>query len=186
VALNSQLDWADSAGATSYDVYFGTTTSPPFITNVPTSTYNPGTLTAGQTYYWRIVAKNACGDQTGVEWTFTACTLAATPVTPSPADAAPSVALNSQLDWADSAGATSYDVYFGTTTSPPFAAIRPVWSGPLPLVPQRLRQLRLHRPMVNRLRRCRVSRTGPIQPGRPPTMSISAPPPPRRLSAMSL
>lgn len=70
VSVNTALDWDDTALATSYDVYFGTVTSPPFVANVSESTYDPGTLDTGTHYYWKIIAKNSCGSNPGEEWDF--------------------------------------------------------------------------------------------------------------------
>ena len=59
----TSISWGAVAGATSYDVYFGAGSVPATVTaNVATNTYNTGALAANTTYYWRIVAKNACGD----------------------------------------------------------------------------------------------------------------------------
>jgi hypothetical protein len=68
---NQILSWY-SSGATAYDVYFGTTTSPSKVSsNQTTALYDPGTLTESTTYYWKIVAKNAYGSATGAVWSFT-------------------------------------------------------------------------------------------------------------------
>lgn len=69
----TSISWGVVAGATSYDVYFGAGSVPATVTaNVTTNTYNIGTLTANTTYYWRIVAKNACGDApTSATFSFT-------------------------------------------------------------------------------------------------------------------
>ncbi len=65
-----QLSWA-SNGATSYDVYFGTSSTPPKVSsNQSNSTYSPSTLSVGQTYYWKITAKNAHGSTPGSLWSF--------------------------------------------------------------------------------------------------------------------
>lgn len=68
----TSVSWASVSGATSYDVYFGAGSLPGTITtNVATNSYTTDTLLAGTTYYWRVVAKNACGDATGSStWTF--------------------------------------------------------------------------------------------------------------------
>jgi M6 family metalloprotease-like protein len=55
------LSWATSAGATSYDVYFGTDVNPPLLGN-QTETSRSVTVTAGSSYFWRVVAKNTCGE----------------------------------------------------------------------------------------------------------------------------
>jgi hypothetical protein len=67
------LSWTSGGGGpTDYDVYFGTGASPAYIGNQATTTYNPGTLTYGTTYYWKIVPHNANGYATGCPtWSFT-------------------------------------------------------------------------------------------------------------------
>ncbi len=68
---NVTLSWPAVADATSYDVYFGTAASPPFVTNAVGTTYNAGSLGAG-TYFWQIRPKNAIGTASGCAiWTFT-------------------------------------------------------------------------------------------------------------------
>jgi hypothetical protein len=71
--LNQILSWADaSPEATSYDVFFGTASNPPFVANTTHTFYNPGNLAMNTTYYWRIVPKNAFGEFTGASvWRFT-------------------------------------------------------------------------------------------------------------------
>ncbi len=72
VATN--LSWPASAGATSYDVYFGTTAVPPFVANVINTNYNAGTLAPGS-YFWRIAPRNSTGPNSGcITWTFTVAT----------------------------------------------------------------------------------------------------------------
>ncbi len=71
VSINSDLDWTDSGGADSYDVYFDTSSPPSFYGNTASSPYDLPQLEYGTTYYWKIVAKNACGDTPGSEWQFT-------------------------------------------------------------------------------------------------------------------
>jgi len=63
VALtNVVIDWADSTGATSYDLYFGTANPPPsYQTGLAASTYTVlGPLTASTVYYWYVIANDAC------------------------------------------------------------------------------------------------------------------------------
>jgi len=72
VLRNQTLSWNSVSTATSYDVYFGTNSSPPLVTNQTGTTYNPGTLNYSTTYYWRIVPKNSNGSATGCStWSFT-------------------------------------------------------------------------------------------------------------------
>ena len=76
VPVSVTLSWVctDPDGDTlTYDIYFGTTSPPPLVRSDHTSTsYNPGTLDYGTTYYWKIVAKDGRGGVTeGPVWSFT-------------------------------------------------------------------------------------------------------------------
>jgi hypothetical protein len=77
VSLSQVISWAATATATGYDVYFGTSATPPLVSsNQAGTTYNPGTLTSNTTYYHRIVPKNSVGDATGCStWSFTTLTI---------------------------------------------------------------------------------------------------------------
>ncbi len=79
VGLEADLYWASSAGATSYDVYFGTSLRPPFVANVRGNQYTLPTLSASTRYYWKVVAKNSCGSTQGPVWRFTTGGYAPTP-----------------------------------------------------------------------------------------------------------
>jgi hypothetical protein len=71
-ASGNQLTWNAASGATSYDVYFGTSATPALVGNVTVTNYNPGCLEPNTTYYWKVVPKNANGDATGCStWSFT-------------------------------------------------------------------------------------------------------------------
>jgi len=69
-SLDVDLDWTDSSGANSYDIYFGVDSPPPFKTNLDSSSYDPGTLNYNTIYYWKVVAKNNCAETLGIEWSF--------------------------------------------------------------------------------------------------------------------
>ena len=71
VAINADLSWTAGTGATSHDVYFGTTSPGTFRGNQTGTTFDTGTMANNTTYYWRIDAKNAQGTTTGVVWSFT-------------------------------------------------------------------------------------------------------------------
>lgn len=75
IVKNPILTWADGgAGPTSYDMYFGTATNPPFVGNQAGTSYKPAlsTLASNTTYYWKVVPKNLNGSATGcVEHSFT-------------------------------------------------------------------------------------------------------------------
>ncbi len=71
-AINT-IYWSANAAATSYDVYFGAGALPGSVTaNVATNSFATGALVASTTYYWKVVAKNACGSAAGPSiWSFT-------------------------------------------------------------------------------------------------------------------
>lgn len=65
------LSWAASVGATSYDVYFGTTNPPPFAANTAATNYTANTPTSG-TYFWQIRPVGPGGTAAGCNvWSFT-------------------------------------------------------------------------------------------------------------------
>ena len=65
------LTWETAIGATSYDVYFGTSPTPALLTNVTASTYTPAALASNTTYYWQVVAKNSAGTASSAVYSFT-------------------------------------------------------------------------------------------------------------------
>jgi len=69
---SATLQWQTSSAATSYDVYFGTSSSPPLVGN-QSGTSRSVTVSDGQTYYWKVVAKNSCGSTASSSnvWSFT-------------------------------------------------------------------------------------------------------------------
>jgi len=122
VSVNTDLDWDDSSDASSYDVYFGTSSNPTTLNGtVTTSNRTMPTLSFNTTYYWKVVAKNGCGHSTeGPIWSFTTgCTTPDKPVDPLiPLNGSAPISVEVDLDWADCANASSYDVYFGTSSNP--------------------------------------------------------------------
>jgi len=116
---NATLTWI-AAGATSYDVKFGTTNPPPVVAHPTSATYSTGTLNNNTKYFWQIVAHNANGTATSPVWSFTTAsglTPPGTPASPSPASGANGIGTTPTLSWTSS-GATSYDVKFGTVNPP--------------------------------------------------------------------
>jgi hypothetical protein len=76
VSPSLELDWTAGAGATSRDVYFGTSSPGTFRGNQTSTTYDSGTtLSPATTYYWRIDEINAGGTTTGDVWSFTTVAL---------------------------------------------------------------------------------------------------------------
>ena len=126
VSVSADLAWSAGSGADSHDVYFGTSASPgagEFLGNQAGTTFEPGPLANETTYYWRIDEVNEAGVTTGSVWSFTTEPLPLPPepaTAPFPVHAATNVPRNADLSWTAGAGATSHDVYFGTTDPPAF------------------------------------------------------------------
>lgn len=141
VATGADLSWSGGSSqcpglTATYDVHFGTSASPPFVHDNGTSkTWDPGPLDTGTTYFWQIVAKDANGSTAGPVWSFTtasgtppptSCTTPpSAPSLAAPADGASGTSIDQNLSWtggtSQCSGLTAtYDVYFGTSSSPPF------------------------------------------------------------------
>jgi hypothetical protein len=127
LSIDADLAWTAGSNTDSHDVYFGTNASPgvgEFQGNQVGTTFDPGTLANGTTFYWRIDEVNATGTTTGAVWSFTTEEVLAPPLpasAPTPLDGAVDVPRNAILAWTAGAGSASHDVYFGTTNPPPFA-----------------------------------------------------------------
>jgi len=111
------LTWTASAGATSYNVYRGTSSygqsATPIVAGVVGTTYVNTGLTNGTTYYYRVAAFNAVGNSAEGNQAI------ATPVAPPPVPTnLTATAGNAKvtLAWTASPSATSYSVYRGTTS----------------------------------------------------------------------
>lgn len=72
--LNPDLSWTAGPYAESHDVYFGTSSPPPFIRNQTDTTFDPGTLTLGTQYYWRIDEVGTYETTMGLLWSFSIMT----------------------------------------------------------------------------------------------------------------
>jgi GH25 family lysozyme M1 (1,4-beta-N-acetylmuramidase) len=120
--LNVTLNWADSVGATRYDVYLDNMVTP-IATNVAVSQYNVGNI-AGGAHTWKVVAKQASNDDdtfvSSPTWSFTASSL---PLPGTPSGGTPNGTIQTTkplvLDWSDSSAAATYDVYLGTAANLP-------------------------------------------------------------------
>jgi hypothetical protein len=132
IDVNSDLSWTggdpDPGDTVTYDVYFGTTSSPPLvINNQSTTTYDPGTMTHEETYYWQIIAWDNHGSSTsGPLWNF--ITGIGTnnppnlPTNPTPINGSTDISLDTILSWdcIDPDGdALVYDIYFEADDATP-------------------------------------------------------------------
>ena len=125
---DSDLSWTAGAKAQFHDVYFGTdydavkdaNTSTPGIYKGRRSetTYEPGTMEMGTTYYWRIDEVNEPNLWPGDVWSFK--TMAWEATEPSPPDGAECVLLDTdRLTWTLGVSMQFQDIYFGTSSPPP-------------------------------------------------------------------
>jgi len=113
------LTWTASSGATSYNIYRGTTaggeSATAIATGVSTASFVNTGLTNGTTYYYKVKAVNSVGSS-GYSNEANAKPITGVPGAPTGLTA---TAGNAQvaLSWAAVSGATSYNVYRGTTAS---------------------------------------------------------------------
>ena len=129
IPLNQTLSWigGDPDGnPVTYNVYFGTNTTPSIVSNNQTTTsYDPGNLNSVTTYYWYIIAwDNQSLSTQGPLWEFTTKQNQppAAPTTPNPNNGSTGVNINVDLEWTCSDpdnDALTYDVFFGTSATPP-------------------------------------------------------------------
>jgi len=128
VSIDVILNWTggdpDNDSVT-YDIYFGTTTTPPLISSNQTqNSYQPDTLNFNTTYYWIIIAwDNYNESTTGPLWSFTTKinNPPYEPYNPKPDDESVNVDINSNIKWngGDPDGdAVTYDIFFGKTYPP--------------------------------------------------------------------
>ncbi len=72
--IDGVLSWSSTLGgadAADYDVYFGSSATPPLVSSAQTGTSYTPTLAAGTTYYWKVVANNEIGTSpASATWSF--------------------------------------------------------------------------------------------------------------------
>ncbi len=113
-----------------YDIYIGTTPSPPLVaSHLSEPNYVPAALAPFTQHYWRVVARDALGlESSGPVWAFTtraSNTPPFPPESPHPISGQSGVQLNATLFWG--AGdidndVLTFDVYLGTSPNPPLVA----------------------------------------------------------------
>ena len=100
IIITADLNWTAGHDAVSHEVYFGTSSVPPFIGNQTSTTFDPGTMAYGTTYYWRIDEVNDSITTTGDMWRFTTM-IAPPPPPPMLALSASNMGNNQQYIWID-------------------------------------------------------------------------------------
>ncbi|NVN89636.1 MAG: fibronectin type III domain-containing protein [Desulfuromonadales bacterium] len=117
------LSWAAVSGATSYNVYYSTTTgvtktNGTKISNATSPAVQAG-LTASTTYFYIVTAVNSVGESTA-STQVAATTLAVVPSPTVPAAPTGVTAVGGAnqvtLTWSAVSGATSYNIYYATAT----------------------------------------------------------------------
>ena len=112
-----KLSWTASTGATSYNVYRGTTAggeaTAALATGITTTSYTDATVGNGTTYYYKVAAVNS-GGTSPLSTEVSATPEPAAPTAPTGLTATAANA-SVKLSWTASTGATSYNVYRGTT-----------------------------------------------------------------------
>lgn len=136
VPINADLSWTggdpDAGDAVTYDVYFGTSSTPQLVSdNQEAASYDPGALGYSTRYYWYIVATDNHGaSTTGPLWDFTTGSVPNhppnMPSNPSPANHGTGADINPDFSWSggdpDPGDVVTYDVYFGTSATPPLVS----------------------------------------------------------------
>jgi len=126
ISINALLSWTCSdpdGDSLSYDVYFGTSSSPPKVaSNISATTYSPS-MNYGTLYYWKIKAWDInSGPTAGLVWHFQTNSLPYQPNNPTPSNGSTNVSINTDLSWTggdpDPGDTVTYDVYFGTSSNP--------------------------------------------------------------------
>jgi hypothetical protein len=111
------LSWNASTGATSYNVYRGTSSgqegSTPIATGVTTPTFTDSNVTGGMTYYYKVTAVDAAGPSSMSSEVN--ATLPQVPAAPTGLVVSAGQS-NVSLSWNAVSGATSYNVYRGTSS----------------------------------------------------------------------
>ncbi len=125
---NVTLNWVCSdpnGGAMTYDIYFGTTVTPPIVQQeYALQSYTPRNLRSGTTYYWKISAYDNHENLTkGPLWQFTTANLEPfEPNSPYPGDGSTNRPLDLVLTWScydPEYDPLIFDVYFGNSNPPP-------------------------------------------------------------------
>jgi PKD repeat protein len=139
VSLAPQLRWnasdPDSGDTLTFDIYFGTESSPPLVASGITiddyqpgvQDYMPGVLNHFTVYYWKVVAHDNHGGVTESPiLSFTTMNSLPQFNDFSPPDNSTNISLTVTLSWSasdpDPGDTLTYDVYFGTVSSPPLVA----------------------------------------------------------------
>ncbi|MEM0466255.1 MAG: DUF2341 domain-containing protein [Candidatus Thermoplasmatota archaeon] len=128
VGFTPVLSWIggdpDVGDTVTYDVYFGSVNPPTKqVSNQTGTTYTPGLLNQGTTYYWRVVAwDDHQASTSGDTWFFTTNYPPYQPSNPFPVNHATDIDVTVVISWIggdpDVGDTVTYDVYFGSVNPP--------------------------------------------------------------------
>ncbi|MDR3570959.1 MAG: hypothetical protein P4L81_02030, partial [Candidatus Pacebacteria bacterium] len=109
------LTWTGISGATSYNIYRGTSLggegSTPFATGITSANYTDSAVTSGTTYYYEVTAITSSGESLPSNEAY------ATPLAPLMLTAAAVSSFEIDLSWTSVEGATGYMVYISADGS---------------------------------------------------------------------
>ena len=122
VDTSQTLSWSPGEGEAplGYNVYFGTDSNPPLVSSNQVGTsYEPGALLEGTTYYYQVIPVNLGGEASGCQvdsfTTIPPIPLPGCVQNVSPADESINVSVNTNITWNSGTGPLSgFDVLFGT------------------------------------------------------------------------
>ncbi|MHC4702949.1 MAG: hypothetical protein ACYTFQ_20485, partial [Planctomycetota bacterium] len=129
-AAGVTLSWTAGLGAKLHSVYFGddldTVTNAAGAPPLPMTTFDPGPLEPGKTYYWRVDEFNPPANVVGPVWSFTTPPAPepepepepeplAKAADPTPADGADISGTFTTLGWTGADGAVSHELYISTS-----------------------------------------------------------------------
>ena len=132
VLFDRDLSWSSldiDGDLVTFDLYFGTSPTPPLVAEgLTTSYFEPGVLAIDTHYYWRVVGSDGMDETATPTWDFHTRPenrAPDAPFSPSPSHNATNIPRTADLAWSASdadGDPLKYDVYFGTTTPPPLVA----------------------------------------------------------------
>jgi len=124
VSTSVILSWTggdpDVGDTVTYDVYFGTNSNPPLVSNDQSdTTYSPGTLSNNTQYYWKVIASDnheASTDSPVWDFTTTEATIVAVSINaPGEVDADSGFTVTVNISGVTDFDAAQYDVAFDDT-----------------------------------------------------------------------
>ena len=124
VDVNTSLTWGSVPNSAGYFVYFGSVNPPPVVLLTGITSYTPGTLSHGTTYYWTVSSRDPSNNNAESKapvrsFTTTSAASFPAPTLISPPNGATGLNINTSLSWSAVNGSAGYTVYFGTVNPPP-------------------------------------------------------------------